>query len=111
MSMCICPTCGTDFYWEWEEAFNKFGFGDGDALVMTDLVAKVLREAGYEVTVERWGVHNTVITSITQAGAEQIPDDFDYCDGDPRERLPKPVVDALDAAFSSKSTTLDGGVP
>jgi len=109
--MCICPTCGTNIYWRWEEAFNKFGFGDGDGIVMTEHVAKALRDAGYDVTVEPWGMHNVVIASIEQKGVELIPDDFDYCDGSPRKSLPKHVVDVLDAAFGDSGTTFDGGVP
>ena len=38
--------------WSWEEAFDKFGFEDGDGLVMTDVVAAVLQDAGYSVTAE-----------------------------------------------------------
>jgi hypothetical protein len=49
----------------------------------------VLTEAGYTVTVEEWGCHNTVITSIRKDDAELIPhDDPDYQFGydDPRAR-------------------------
>lgn len=45
----ICPTCGQAHNWSWEEAFDKFGFGDGDDLVMTEKVAEALRKNGYEV--------------------------------------------------------------
>ena len=29
-------------YWEWEDAFDKFGFEDGDGLVMTHKVAEFI---------------------------------------------------------------------
>jgi hypothetical protein len=51
MPQANCPTCNTDHDWSWDEAFNKFGFGDGDGLVMTNQVADALRAAGYTVTV------------------------------------------------------------
>src|SRR5690606_11796613 len=59
-----CPTCGHTHHWSWEEAFDKFGFGDGDDLVMTEAVADALRRHGYAVTVTQWGMHNAIITEI-----------------------------------------------
>ena len=73
MSITTCPTCCRDFDWDWEDAFKKFGFEDGDGIIMTEHVARVLRDAGYDVTVEAWGFHNVVIASILQNGIEQIP--------------------------------------
>jgi hypothetical protein len=84
--------------WSWEEAFDKFGFGDGDGPVMTDIVALVLETAGYTVAYETWGSHNVVIHSIkTAAGDEQIPRDgisFGY--DDPRDYLPDAIITLLD---------------
>jgi hypothetical protein len=34
--------------WYWGEAFSKFGFQDGDGLNMTDRVAHVIENLGYE---------------------------------------------------------------
>lgn len=101
MSITTCPKCCRDFHWDWEEAFQKFGFNDGDGVVMTEHVARVLRDAGYAVTFEAWGLHNVVIASILLAGIEQIPDDYDYCDDDLRERLPDYIVTLLDQSFAS----------
>jgi len=91
-----CPHCAADHYWSWQEAFNKFGFNDGDGLVMTDQIADVLRAAGYTVTVKMWGMHNTVITSIAMNGVELIPTDLDYRNGDPSGCLPAAIVTLLD---------------
>ena len=101
MSMTTCPTCGTTCHWRWEDAFDKFGFGDGDELVMTDHVADALRQAGYTVTVAPWGIHNVTIASIkTEDGAELIPfDTIEYGYDEPRDYLPKRLIDVLDAAF------------
>lgn len=100
MSTTTCPKCCQDTYWSWEEAFDKFGFGDGDGIVMTDHVANALRAKGYIVKVEPWGCHNVTIPSITtETGEEQIPDDIVCGYDDPREYLPKAIVELLDQAF------------
>lgn len=99
MPVTECDTCGGPFRWSWTEAFEKFGFMDGDGQVETWQVEAVLSEAGYECTVEGWGMHNTVIVSIKKDGVEQIPQDdpgvtFGYdC---PRDYLPKTIVVLLD---------------
>ena len=41
--------------WEWEEAFDKFGFGDGDGWNGTDSVAEFIQGKGYEVECDHWG--------------------------------------------------------
>lgn len=35
MPLIECDSCGGDLYWRWEEAFDKFGFNDGDGQVKT----------------------------------------------------------------------------
>ena len=99
MVQTTCDTCGGTLYWDWTEAFAKFGFGDGDGQVETWQVEAVLSEAGYEVKVEEWGMHNTVISSIRKDGVEQIPhDNENYTFGydDPREHFPAELVALLD---------------
>jgi hypothetical protein len=94
-----CDNCGGTLHWDWSEAFAKFGFGDGDGQVETWQVENVLTEAGYEVTVEEWGLHNTVIASIKKDGEELIPyDNPDYAFGydDPRKFFPDHLVKLLD---------------
>lgn len=84
--------------WSWEEAFDKFGFEDGDGPVMTDVVASVLRDGGYSVTAEPWGSHNVVICSIKDAnGIEQIPSDINLGYDEPRDYLPDAIIALLDA--------------
>ncbi len=94
-----CDYCGGTFAWSWTEAFEKFGFMDGDGNVETWTVEMVLSEAGYEVKVEEWGMHNTVITSIMKNGVEQIPyDNPDYTFGydDPHQHFPPDITRLLD---------------
>lgn len=102
MPVTKCPQCGGAYPWSWEDAFEKFGFGDGEGVVMTEAVADVLRTAGYTVSVEPWGIHNVVIDSITKSGVEQIPFQrirFGY--DDPRDYLPKKLVRLLDRELSA----------
>lgn len=101
MSFSTCPTCFNTLEWSWEEAFDKFGFGDGDGLVMTEHVAAALRTHGYTVLVEAWGIHNVTIASIkTAAGEELIPfESIEFGYDDARDFLPKHIVSVLDAAF------------
>lgn len=102
MTMTICKACCSEMHWNWEEAFDKFGFADGDGLVMTEHVAEALRKASYTVKVEPWGLHNVVITSI-KSGKQQrelIPNSVDFGCDDPRDYLPKKIVKLLDEAFS-----------
>ena len=99
MSITRCPTCGETHSWKWEEAFDKFGFGDGDSLVMTEYVAATLRGAGYAVVVAPWGVHNVVIEQIGRDGMDLIPDTVNVGYDDPRDYLPKSIVELLNAAF------------
>ncbi|MCP8685958.1 hypothetical protein [Marinobacterium sedimentorum] len=99
MPVTECDTCGGRYEWLWEEAFDKFGFNDGDGQIETWQVEAVLTEAGYKIEVHSWGMHNTVIASIRKDGTELIPDEdsgvrFGYdC---PRTYLPEDVVALLD---------------
>ena len=84
--------------WSWEEAFDKFGFGDGDGIVMTHIVADVLGKFGYNVTITPWGMHNDIITSILALdGTEQIPPAANVGYDDPRDYLPEFIVKVLNA--------------
>ena len=95
---------GDEGFWEWEEAFDKFGFNDGDDPVQTGHVALALEEAGYAVEVTPWGIHNTVITSISKAGIELMPvgensQRIGY--DNPRTYLSEELVKLLDEQFSN----------
>lgn len=96
MSVTTCTTCGGTYHWSWEEAFDKFGFGDGDGMVMTDTVADVLRDAGYTVTAEPWGFHNVVILSVKRDGQDLIPPTAVVGYDSPRNYLPTAIIDLLD---------------
>jgi hypothetical protein len=100
MSITHCPTCSEVHSWSWAEAFDKFGFGDGDGIVMTEHVATALRIRGYTVTTEPWGCHNITITSIqTKNGTKQIPERANLGYDDPCDYLPKRIITLLDEAF------------
>ncbi|MAT94108.1 MAG: hypothetical protein CME59_16120 [Halioglobus sp.] len=94
-----CYHCGNNYHWSWTEAFEKFGFMDGDGQIQTHDVEDVLIEAGYEVKLDEWGLHNLVIISIKKNGIELIPHDdpkvtFGY--DDPHDYLPAEIVQLLD---------------
>lgn len=99
MSFTFCPRCQCRCLWAWEEAFDKFGFNDGDGVIMTEAVAEALRLHGYTVTVRTWGLHNEVITAIELAGTHVIPRGARIGYDDPREYLPGKVIALLDQAF------------
>ncbi len=54
--------------WEWEEAFEKFGFGDGDGWNGTHEVEGEIESLGYEVETDSWGCHNYMIFDIKKDG-------------------------------------------
>lgn len=88
--------------WQWEDAFDKFGFDDGDGPVGTGEVEQALNEGGFATRSEGFGLHNTVIVSIIREGVEFIPQDnpnivIGY--DDPRDYLPAEIVDLLDGDF------------
>lgn len=96
MPSCTCDTCGSLYHWIWEDAFDKFGFGDGDGQVETEMVVGVLEDAGYVIEHDVWGLHNDVISSIKKDGVEQIPESADIGYDDPRTYLPAAIVTLLD---------------
>ncbi|TXG87732.1 MAG: hypothetical protein E6R14_00770 [Thermomicrobiales bacterium] len=98
LAVCTCPTCGTRL-WSWEEAFDKYGFDDGDGLVMTETVADALRSRGYVVVTASWGLHNVIITEITKKGRSLIPQGAIVGFDDPRKYLPTGVIALLDREF------------
>lgn len=103
MPKTTCKTCSNDYHWAWEEAFDKFGFGDGDGQIMTDTVADVLSAHGYVAVVEPWGFHNITITSIRKDGIEQIPfGRITYGYDDPRDYLPDDIVRSLTSGYPNK---------
>lgn len=54
--------------WQWEEAFDKFGFGDGDRWNGTHEVEGEIESLGYEVESDDWGCHNYMIFDIKKDG-------------------------------------------
>jgi hypothetical protein len=61
--------------WEWEAAFDKFGFGDGDSWNGTNIVASAIDALGYTVECDGWGCHNYLIMDIEKDGKSILFDD------------------------------------
>ena len=87
--------------WSWMEAFDKFGFGDGDGWNGTDLVQDELENLGYEVECDTIGIHNWAIVRLKRG-------DFDHeflgyplenDDDNPVKVLPADVLKALNDKF------------
>ena len=84
----------------WEEAFDKFGYGDGDGPNGTSAVQDALEEIGYIPEAYTWGMHNYMIHDIfDQKGNSIIPKGTSVGYDDPREYLPKHIVEHLDKIF------------
>ena len=86
--------------WEWEESFSKFGFGDGDDMVFTEVVADYIESLGYE-TQYSGGIHNSYFDSIKdKSGKEIIGEEVQIGYDDPRDYLPKSLIEKLDGYFN-----------
>jgi len=94
-----CRICDGEYHWDWADAFNKFGFGDGDGQVETHTVVDALESLGYRVDAKHWGFHNTIIESIKKGGKELIPDNVTLGYDNPRDYLPDELVTVLDEAL------------
>ena len=90
----------TRIHWHWEEAFQKFGFGDGDGWNGTHLVGGALMDLGYSYEAETAGMHNCIIVRLSKDGQEVDLGDLYYeDDAGVRLGLPKEVVRFLDERF------------
>lgn len=88
--------------WVWEDAFDTFGFNDGDGIIHTHEVARAIAELGYIATQLQLDMHNTVITSIADiSGTELIGPDVRIGYQNPRDYLPSPIVTHLDRTFAN----------
>ena len=90
----------------WRDAFDKFGYGDGDGTIYTPEVAEFLESMGYYVEYDSWGMHNDVITTLVDPkgkvlihGSEADGDKFTLGYDNPREYLPKALIAKLDEEF------------
>ena len=89
------------FSWEWEEAFDKFGFDDGDGDVFTGLVAEFIDSLGYESEFSG-GLHNTYFDSIKDKSGKDFLDGIEIGYSNPREYLPESLVQKLDEHFKER---------
>jgi len=87
--------------WEWEEAFDKFGFGDGDSWNGTHIVANEINDLGYVTDCDTWGIHNYMIMDVRK-GQESVYTNPDAQIGydSPREYLPDDIINHLDKMFT-----------
>lgn len=103
MPLSVCDHCDSVFHWNWEEAFDKWGFLAGEGPVQTYTIQHALIKAGYEVTLKQLGACNIVISSIQIQGVEQIPAGTKVGYVHARMYLPCPIIELLDRKFPSKA--------
>jgi hypothetical protein len=91
------------FVQEWEEAFDKFGFDDGDkgGYTRTCLVAEFIDSLGYESEFSG-GLHNTYFDSIKDKSGKDFLDGIEIGYSNPREYLPESLVQKLDEHFKER---------
>lgn len=85
----------------WEDAFNKFGYADGDEC-LTFLVVNALSDAGYVAEKTAWGCHNEIIVSIIKDDREYMPTGNSSVSigyDNPRKYLPRKIIRLLDERF------------
>ena len=102
--------------WRWEEAFDKYGFGDGDdprhtSEVVAEIERPIKGQPEYVVTGIASGIHNEYITTIrivnddggvgalVYDGPFEVFDDLDEYANVLRADLPADLVARLDAMF------------
>jgi hypothetical protein len=83
--------------WRWEEAFDRFGFDDGDGYCLTQDVANVLENAGCRCCTAQFGAHNTIIHRVILPDGSPLDNPFAKFSA--RLWLPAHLVAMLDNAF------------
>jgi len=87
--------------WDWTEAFNKFGFEDGDGWNGTHLIVDFLKEEfNYDCEVDSWGMHNYMIFNVYDKSKKSIiKKEATIGYDNPEDYLPKKIVNALEEEF------------
>ena len=62
--------------YEWEHAFAKYGFADGDGREFTPMVANKLADFGIKCDIVEWSLHNHAIAKMTTSDGRVI---YDRC--------------------------------
>ena len=87
----------SNIQWEIVEAFDKFGFDEGNGHNFTETVKDAIEAAGpYECIPVSYGSHNYAIGAIveTTPGGQDIAE-FDGYELPEWDTLPEPIQDAL----------------
>ena len=86
--------------WSWEEAFYATGFDEGYGMNFTHVVRHAIEALGYQVECEPYEGKNYMICSILDSdGRDIVLADVAIGLDDPREYLPKVLVETLDQSF------------
>jgi hypothetical protein len=101
----ICGSCWNPV--NWCESFDKFGHGDGDDCVHTNIVAAEIEKAGYSVEVFQSQLHNPIVVTIAKPPKadnalvywDNVPEGNNPGYSNPRDNLPAELVATLDEVF------------
>jgi hypothetical protein len=89
---------------KWVDAFDKYGYEDGDGTIHTPAIAEFLESKGYQVEYESYGHHNTIITELIDPNGKlvvRIGEGGYKGYEDPRGYLPAKLVEMLDEEFGN----------
>lgn len=88
--------------WTWLEAFDKFGFDDGDGWNGTHLVVDAIESLGYECDTDSWGCHNYMIFDVKDKEGKSVytGDDPEIGYDDPNSYLPEDIINHLNKEFA-----------
>lgn len=92
--------------WDWRDAFDKFGFGDGDSWNGTGYVREFLEGLGWTLNEAQYGAHNWMIFKMTKGDVVIEADGYKQ----PEEFLPQELIDALDKKFGNAMFNEDGEI-
>jgi hypothetical protein len=87
------------FTWEWEEAFQTYGFGDGLDPTHNEDVASVLEENGWKC-IRCYCSHNDGYLCELSKGGVKVEISGDEETADLRKLLPAEIVALLDKEFT-----------
>ncbi len=94
--------------WDWEEAFDEHGFGDGDNITHNDNVGDFLATKFGHKQKYLYGIHNCSIYQLTAKDGTITEFAGDEDATEIRTMLPAEVVKALDIEFDSSYAHGDG---
>lgn len=87
----------------WADAFNKYGYDEGDGVVHTQRIVEFLESKGYQAEYEPWGHYNTLIVELIDPNGKLVirvgEGKYQLGFDDPHRYLPAKLIEMLDEEF------------